>query len=134
LALALGSALAVNIARTQAETRASHVSLATAVEQLRGARAGLARAEQRLAAARADDGSVTRAFDAAQAALSSTQATMAKDDAGIYLQGIDLGQLDSCLSGVQQALNQLAVGQKAGGLASLRASSSSCAALDTGGG
>jgi hypothetical protein len=59
---------------------------------------------------------------------------MAKDDAGIYLQGIDLGQLDSCLSGVQQALNQLAVGQKAGGLASLRASSSSCAALDTGGG
>ena len=43
---------------------------------------------------------------------------------------VDLGMLDTCLSSVEQALNQLAVGQTAGGLASLRASSGSCTALD----
>jgi hypothetical protein len=130
--LALGGALVVVHHRSQAETGAARVSLDTALHRLQGARADLSLAQQRLAAARRRGDGVTRSFAAAQAALSSTQARLATDDAGLYFDGVDLGQLDSCLGAVEQALNQLAVGQMAGGLASLRSSSPSCASLDTG--
>jgi len=130
VALGTGCLLAATDLQARSAIRTTDVSLASADRQLSGLRTELARAEQRLAGARARRGDVTRSFDAAQSTLSTTQKTLAGDEAGIHSQGVDLGVLDSCLSGVEQALNQIAVGQTAGGLASLRASSSSCSALN----
>lgn len=131
-ALALAVAVVVIHVRSEAETAAARAALPTAAAQLRMAQGDLSTAQRRLAAAQSRHRSVTGSFDRAGAALAATQATVAKDDAGIYRNGIDLGKLDSCLSAVEQALNQLAVGQTTGGLASLRASSPSCAALNPG--
>jgi hypothetical protein len=105
------------------------MSLATAGHRLSGLRAELTRAEEEDAGARARRAAVTRSFDAAQASLASTQAALSRAQQGMESEGVDLGKLDSCLSGVEEALNQIAVGQTGGGLASLRASSSSCSAL-----
>lgn len=131
--LGLGAGLVVGHERTQAERRAAGVSLAPALRQLHRAQADLAGARRRLARARDRSRAVSRPFDVAEASLSSAQAEVARDDAGISSDGVDRGRLDDCVSRVEQALNQLAVGQTAGGLSSLRASSSSCAGLGAGG-
>jgi DNA-binding PucR family transcriptional regulator len=128
----LGGVLVVSNVRGHSEIRASQVTLTATAHRLEGVRAELAHAHRDLAAAERRGAAAGRSFDLAQAALSSTQATLAQDDASIYYQGIDLGQLNGCLSLVEQALNQLAVGQTAGGLASLRASSPSCSVLEAG--
>jgi chromosome segregation ATPase len=130
-ALAAGCLLVASDLQARTEMGTVEVSTASVDHQLNGLRAELARADGRLAGARSRRTAVTRSFDAAQTALSTTQATLAKDQAGIQSQGIDLGVLDSCLSAVEEALNQIAVGQTAGGLASLQASSASCSALDS---
>jgi hypothetical protein len=128
--LVTGCLLLVSDLRARTEIGTAGVSLTSAGRQLAGLRTDLARAEQRLAGARARRAVVTQSFDAAQSTLSATQKSLARDEAGIHTQGVDVGELDSCLSAVEQALNQIAVGQTAGGLASLRASSSSCSALN----
>jgi hypothetical protein len=128
--VALGTVLVVSDLRARTEIRTTAVSLQSTDHRLSGLRAELSGAEQRLARARSEDASVTRFFDAAQSALSTAQKSLAQDQAGLHAQGVDLGALDTCLSGVEEALNQIAVGQTSGGLDSLKASSSSCAALD----
>jgi hypothetical protein len=128
--LVAGSLVLVSDLRARTEIGTADVSVTSAGHQLARLRTDLARAEQRLAGARARRAVVTRAFDDAQFTLSVTQKSLARDEAGIHSQGVDVGELDSCLSGVEQALNQISVGQTAGGLASLRASSSSCSALN----
>ena len=130
VAVVTGGVLLVSDLQARAQIRTADVSVASAAHTLSGLQTALTGVEQRLAAARAQRASVTRSFDAAQSSLSATQAILAQDQAGIRSQGVDLGKLDTCLSSVEQALNQLAVGQTAGGLASLRTSSGSCAALD----
>jgi hypothetical protein len=82
-----------------------------------------------LAAARTWHAGVTSSFDAASSTLSATQSALSEAQANVHSQGVDVGKLDACVSAVEQALNQIAVGQTAGGLATLRASSLSCAAL-----
>jgi hypothetical protein len=130
LALASGALLVVTDLQGRAQIRTDDVSLTSAVHQLTVVRGALTGAEHRLALARSGRRAVTRSFDTVQSSLSATQSALAHDEAGIFSQGVDLGELDTCLATVEQALNQLAVGQTAGGLASLRASSSSCAVLN----
>ena len=43
-----------------------------------------------------------------------------------YVQGVSITQLNACLAGVEQALNQLAVRDQTGAVASLDSVSSSC--------
>jgi septal ring factor EnvC (AmiA/AmiB activator) len=130
LALATGCLLVVSDVRARTEIRTTDVSLATVDHQLNGVRSELARARRRLAAAESRAAPVTRSFDAAQSTLAATQKSLSAAVAGVHSQGVDLGALNRCLSGVEQALNQISVGQTSAGLATLRTTSSFCAALD----
>ncbi len=125
-----GCLLVVTDVQARAGIRSNDATVASAGHRLAVLRGELAGAEARLSGVELRRTSVTRSFVAAQSALSTTQAALSATDAGIFSQGVDLGVLASCLGSVEEALNQLAVGQTAGGLASLRLSSSSCAALD----
>jgi len=115
---------------TRDATAAAQSTLSSSTARLAELRTELAHAQQRLGGARRTDRAVVAEFDADQAALSSAQTALAHDEAGIRSGGVDLGQLDRCLDDVEQAINQMAVGQNAGGLGTLRASSSACAVLD----
>jgi hypothetical protein len=130
LALVATGIVAGSDLHARGELRSGQATLHSLSQQMTTVRRELATAQQRLARARAGQGRAHRNFDAAQSRLSAIQATLAHDEAGIISDGIDVGTLDTCLSTVEQALNQLAVGQTAGGLASLRASSSPCSILD----
>jgi len=127
--LAVASLLVVSDRSARTEIRATDVSLASAQRQLAGLRSQLTHVERNLAGARAWRAGVTRSFERAQATLSSTESALAQAQANVYSQGVDIGKLDACVSVVEQALNQISVGQTSGGLATLRASSSSCSAL-----
>jgi chromosome segregation ATPase len=127
--LAVGSLVVVSDRSARTEIRTTDMSLAPAQHRLAGLRRQLGHAEHQWAGARAWHAGVTRSFDAASSTLSSTQAALAQAQANVHSQGVDLGKLDACVSAVEQALNQIAVGQTAGGLATLRGSSLSCAAL-----
>jgi hypothetical protein len=128
--LVTGTFLVATDVHARARIGADDVSVTSVLRQLAMERQALTGAEQRLNLARSGTRAVTLSFDRAQSTLSATQAALAHDEAGIYFQGVDLGDIDICLAAVEQALNQLAVGQTTGGLASLRASSSSCAVLN----
>jgi hypothetical protein len=130
LALAATGIVVGSDLHARSEIRSGQTTLSSLARQMTTVRTELAAAQQRLARARVGHGRASRSFDATQATLSATQATLAHDEAGITADGIDVGVLDTCLSTVEQALNQLAVGQTDGGLASLRASSSPCSILD----
>ena len=130
IVLATGTLEVTTDLQARAQIRTADISLTSAVHQLGVVRGTLTRTEQRLGRARTGRQAVTRSFDRAQSTLAAAQAALSRDEAGIHTQGVDLGELDTCLGTVEQALNQLAVGQRASGLASLRASSSSCAVLD----
>jgi hypothetical protein len=127
--LAVGCLLVTSDVRGRAEIRTAHVSLVSTGRQLGHLRSELAAIRRRLTAARSGRQAVIRSFDAAQSALSATQANLSTAEEGIHNQGLDLGALNTCVSDVEQALNQFAVGQTSGGVASLRASSTACPAL-----
>jgi septal ring factor EnvC (AmiA/AmiB activator) len=130
VALATGCLLVVSDVQARTEIRTTEVSLATVDQRLSGVQSELARARRRLAAADSGAATVTGSFDAAQSTLATTRKSLSAAEAGIHSQGVDLGVLNSCLSGVEEALNQISVGQTSAGLATLRAAASSCAALD----
>jgi multidrug resistance efflux pump len=127
--LVAGSLLVVSDRSARTEIRTADVSLASAQRQLAGLRSQLTQVERHLAGARAWRAGITGAFDSAQATLSSTQSALSQAQANVHSQGVDIGRLDTCVGAVEQALNQIAVGQTSGGLATLRTSSSSCSAL-----
>ncbi|MGH9019121.1 MAG: hypothetical protein ACRDY1_15325 [Acidimicrobiales bacterium] len=128
-AVLIGTVLVVSDLEARAGTRTDDAAAAAAGQELAAVRPRLAAAEARLAKAGAAHAAAARSFAAAQSALTATQSALAVDEAGIEAQGVNMGLLDRCVSLVEQSLNQLAVGQTTGGLASLRASSSPCAAL-----
>jgi hypothetical protein len=128
--LAVASLLVTNDLRGRAEIRSDSASLMSTNRQLGHLRGQLAVIERRLATVRSGRQMATRSFDAVQSTLSATQATLSRDQAGIHSEGLDLGALDTCVSDVEQALNQFAVGQTSGGVLSLRASSTACSALE----
>jgi translation elongation factor EF-4 len=63
-----------------------------------------------------------------QSTLSSTNSQTAAHDAAIFLDDTDFSSLESCLTGVTQALDQIAVGEVSGGLSSLSAVGPTCKA------
>jgi len=63
-----------------------------------------------------------------QSTLSSTNSQTAAHDVGIFLDAVDFSSLEGCLTGVTQALDQIAVGETSGGLSSLSAVGPTCKA------
>ena len=58
--------------------------------------------------------------------VSSTGQEIQSAETGMFYDGVELSALDGCLGGVTQALDQIGVGQNAGGLASLNAVTPLC--------
>ncbi len=65
----------------------------------------------------------------AKASLSTTQAGLSDANKSLASQGVDIAKLNNCLGGVERALNQIAVGNNSGAVASISGVSSSCQAL-----
>ncbi len=110
-----------------------HASLQGTDTSLAGARVELHQALQHLATTRADlhttestDAAVGRTLAAESDQLSSDQAVLAQTDATVFAKGFDIAAFDSCLAGVEQALNQIAVGDSGGAASALTSVGADC--------
>lgn len=125
---------AENDLRSRSDLRSSSSQLARASRDLASVRVRLAHAEKQLRSAKIENAAAGSSLSATQASLDATRKSLEGAQAGLYYQGYNLSTLDKCLSGVEQALNQLAVGQAPGALSSLNSVSASCRSASASGG
>ncbi len=132
--LALGAFVVVTDVRGRAEASRAADALSTAHAHLDRVRAGLARDGTQLRASNAEVQSLDTTVSQDKASLGTTNAAIASTEEGLFFGGYDIAALGSCLGGVTQALDQAAVGQTSGALASLGSVAGSCGAAKQGGG
>ncbi len=70
--------------------------------------------------------SLEAAISQAKTSLATSNAAISSTEQGQVLAGFDISALHTCLGGVTQALDQIAVGQTQGALSSLGSVSTSC--------
>jgi chromosome segregation ATPase len=119
-------ALLLNEIHASSQFVGTRSSLTATQRQNDAVLADLAAVRQRLQAV---DGQATRdtkalATDTAQ--LEAVQAALGHAQDNVTLQGSAISTLQSCLSGVEQALNALSVGDQSSAIAALRAVSADC--------
>ncbi len=91
------------------------------------------RQESRVQASQAQIGTTVSELHALEASIAQDQTSLAASNSkiasietGLVLGGFDISALNTCLGGVTQALDQVAVGQTQGALSSLGSVSTSC--------
>jgi hypothetical protein len=131
---------AIVVVATTAVAVASHNQLGRTESDLARTRATLHHtlgrltvARRHLAATTAASTTAEKTLDAESAALAADQKALANAQANIYSNGVSIGNLDTCLSGVQKALNLISLGNQSGGAASLSDVSASCQSADPSG-
>jgi len=120
------AALAVTDLRGRTEVDRTDSEIASADERLADARAQLAGAQERADVVGAQARATATSEFQTQSTIVGTNASITSTDEGIFFDGFAIGQLNTCLVGVTQALDQVAVGQTRGALASLGALSTNC--------
>jgi hypothetical protein len=106
------SSVETKLAATSSNRDALRVALQLTAWELSTAKADLASTQGDLASA--DDN------------LASTQSNLANANTGLYFQGAAISALNACLGGVEQALNQIAVGNQSGALHSISGVAGNC--------
>lgn len=118
-------------ARTSLKTTRSHLALV--MRNLSSTQAVLLRTAGQRSVLQAELTATAHELVTAQASLSSTQTGLSDAERSVSSQGVDIAVLNSCLGGVEQALNEIAVGDDNGAVTSISAVSESCQALQGGG-
>lgn len=83
-----------------------------------------ARAQLAVDTTQSDQAGHTLSTESAQ--LTADQAQLAHAQAGIYAQGVSISDLDTCLSGVEESLNQLSLGNESGAATTLSGVAATC--------
>ena len=124
LGLGIGSDLQTRSALRQArsELHATRFQVARTLRTLSSVESNLLRTSGQRTVLQNELRTTTQELAAAQANLSSTQAGLSSADTSLVSQGIDIAVLNACLAGVEQALNQIAVGDNSGAVSSIRPS------------
>jgi DNA repair ATPase RecN len=97
---------------------------------LHHAMALLAAARIDLAKATAQNNAAGTTLAADTAALDSVQAQLAKAQANETEQGVNISDLDTCLSGVEQALNEISLSDQAGAATTLGRVADACTSAE----
>ena len=124
--VAIASVLGVTDARGHAEVGVTTSALAS-TEALQDQRArDLLNTQEQIRSTTAEVRGLGSSISQTQASLATSDAAISSTERGLFFGGFDISALNSCLSGVTQALDQVAVGQTKGALSSLRAVSTTC--------
>jgi hypothetical protein len=119
--LAVGATSRAHLRRTDTQLTAVRARLHRTVGRARVAQAALETVTgQAVSAAR------VLATETQQ--LASVQSQLASTEANVFANGVSINDLDSCLAGVEQALNQISLGDQHGAAATLNGVAASCRA------
>jgi hypothetical protein len=128
LAIALVGLVLVAVAA--GETYVQHASvdpsLASARTDLDQTLGRLDAARDQLAATTTQSETVEHSLASDTALLTQDQAQLADTDTRTHLQGVNVSDLRICLAGVEQALNQFALGDRTGAMSTLGGVTGSC--------
>ncbi len=124
-------AAGLGIGTQLALARTDH-SLDRAHDQVHGATAKLETTDRQLSAAKTRSVAAGIVLAGESAQLAADQADLARTQADVFAKGVNIADLDTCLSGVEQVLNEIAVGDTAGAAATLAGVSPSCRAAAPG--
>jgi hypothetical protein len=121
----LGASVVVGV-EAHGQQHRIDAELSSARARLRNTDTLLAQVRAQLAVdtAQADQAGHTLSSDSNQ--LAADQAQLARAQAGLFAQGVSISDLDTCLSGVQKALNQIALDDESGAATTLSGVASSC--------
>jgi hypothetical protein len=124
--LAAASVVLVTDLRARSEVRRTTFASASTQARLeqRQTRLRVTQAQTRVSAS--DVQTLGAAISQTQTSLSTSNAAISSTERGLYFGGFDVAALNTCLSGVTQALDQVAVGQTTGALSSLGSVATSC--------
>jgi hypothetical protein len=124
------------IGGTVVAVTANH-GLRTTNRQLAAVRVRLAQTVHRAHVAERHLGTVAAESTAAGATLSTetaqltaAQAQLASTEADVFTNGVSISQLDTCLAGVERALNQISLNDQQGAAASLDGVATACRAAE----
>jgi hypothetical protein len=101
--------------------------------QLRQTTAQVAVARSKLAVVTGESAAAERTLETETTQLAADQSQLAQAQAGVHAKGVSISELDTCLSGVEQALNQIAVGDQGGAAATLNRVSAHCQSAEPSG-
>lgn len=136
LMMALSAALlvlaALVVVGAVAHGNLEHTTATLGVERIRLSQsdAQLNAARHRLAAVESQSDTAGRALSAASSRLATAQSQLARAQADVSTQGVSISNLDTCLAGVEKALNQLALADQPGAVATLQSVASNCRAAE----
>jgi phosphoribosylcarboxyaminoimidazole (NCAIR) mutase len=119
IAVVVGFGTELAIASTDASVSTAQVNLRHAHKTLDDLRGQLASAKSESEAA-----GITLAGDSAE--LAKVQAALAQAQKDVVANGVNISALDSCLSGIEQILNQIAVGDVGGATSTLSSVEGTC--------
>jgi hypothetical protein len=87
-------------------------------------------AEHRLDAVSSQSAAAGATLAAETAQLTAAQAQLASTEANVFTNGVSINQLDTCLAGVERALNQISLNDQQGAAASLDGVAPACRAAE----
>jgi septal ring factor EnvC (AmiA/AmiB activator) len=122
-ALAAGVGAHAQLDRTNAELTVVRARLHLTVDRAHRAQAGLA-----AVTAQSTDAARTLATETSQ--LASVEAQLASTESNVFANGVSINNLNACLSGVEQALNQISLNDQQGAAATLNGVAASCRASE----
>ncbi len=111
----------------QLELRHADQGLATTSDQIATTSREVTEATTLLQVSRSQRDGVQSSLAQATTSLGQERARFSQTEIGLYAAGVNVGALNRCLGGVEEALNQLAVHEARGALRSLYTVSASCA-------
>lgn len=126
---ALGT-LIPNQVRARDDEATAHAALARTKEQTHTTSVELAEVSRDLGVIKTQVGSDTTALNQDSAQLLGAQTSLSAAQSHVSQQATLITSLQACLVGVEQALNELAIGKQAAAIAALNAVSSSCATAE----
>ncbi len=87
-------------------------------------------AERHLDTVAAESTAAATTLSTETAQLTAAQAQLASTEADVFTNGVSIGQLDTCLAGVERALNQISLNDQQGAAASLDGVATACRAAE----
>jgi len=130
-ALGLSSA---SIDQARNEEHSTTASLARTSAVLRGTDATLRRTQAALAVMTLDNHNSQAALEKRQSQLAAVRTQLSSDQKNLFVQGVSISDVDTCLGGVEAALNEIAVNDPSGAATSLGQVSQSCQRAEASGG
>ena len=121
LSVVVGLSSRAQLHRTDTELATARSTLHRTVDRARAA-------EARLAAVQAQATSAAHLLSTETAQLASVQAQLASTEANVFANGVSINDLDTCLSGVEQALNQISLNDQGDAATTLNGVAAACRA------